>query len=103
MHKALTRRALLRGGIIAGAMFPLAGLVARTAAAAARLPELDPADPAANAMGYVLKTQKPGETCANCAQYVGKARAVTGTCELFPDKRVVAAGWCSAWVKKVAP
>ena len=102
MNGTLTRRAMIRSGMMAGAVLPLAGMVVGRATAAATVPDLSPADPAANAMGYVLKTAKPGETCANCAQFAGKTGAATGRCELFPDNRVAAAGWCSSYVKKKA-
>lgn len=99
MRNGLTRRALIKAGILAGTFLPVADMVPGRAQAA-ELPNLNPADPTANAMGYVVKTPKPGQTCADCAQYSGKAHAATGTCELFPGKRVAATGWCSAYLKK---
>ncbi len=97
--KALTRREIIRTGILAGALLPVAGLVAGRAVAA-DLPDLDVADPTAKALGYVLKSVKAGQDCTGCAQFVGKTGDATGGCKIFPGKRVAGAGWCSAYVKK---
>ena len=43
---------------------------------------------------------KPGQHCANCMQYTGKAGAAAGPCNIFPGKDVAAAGWCKVWVLK---
>ena len=43
---------------------------------------------------------QPGQTCANCALYVGEPGQAHGGCSLFYGKDVVAKGWCSAWEKK---
>lgn len=71
---------------------------------------LDPADPAAVALGYVAVASKAdtakyknyvaGSLCSNCALYGGKAGDAAGPCPLFPGKQVSAAGWSSAYVKK---
>ena len=78
--------------------------------AGAALPMLDPADPAAVALGYVAvaskvdsakyKTYIAGSACSNCALFGGKAGDAAGPCPLFPGKQVSAAGWSTAYVKK---
>ncbi len=99
--KTLTRRTMLKAGLAAGALLPVAGMVAGRAAAA-DLPDLDVADPTAKALHYVPKSATAGQDCAGCAQFVGKAGDATGGCKIFPGKRVAGAGWCSAYVKKPA-
>ena len=78
--------------------------------AASRLPLLDPADPVAGSLGYVsvasqadktkFKNYVPGQACSNCSLYGAKAGESQGPCPLFAGKHVLAAGWCSAYVKK---
>ena len=99
MDRTLTRRAIIRTGIMAAALLPVAGLIAGKTPAA-DLPELDTADPTAKALGYVTKSIKPGLICSGCAQFVGNAGDATGGCKIFPGKRVAGGGWCTAYVKK---
>lgn len=40
------------------------------------------------------------QNCANCALWVGDAKAPQGKCALFAGKAVAAKAWCSAWAKK---
>jgi hypothetical protein len=68
---------------------------------------VDPADPAAVALGYVSDAASSkntkrvaGAACANCALFAGKAGDSAGGCPLFAGKRVAAAGWCTAYAKK---
>jgi High potential iron-sulfur protein len=103
----LSRRQLLRGALAGIAAAPAAALVARNAAAAEPLAE---SDPTAKSLGYVADAKKvdpkanpnykPGQVCANCMQYTGKAGAAQGPCNIFPGKDVKAAGWCKVWVLK---
>ena len=77
---------------------------------ASNLPLLDESAPAAVALGYVAvasnanaskyPTFAAGQACSNCALYAGKATDVQAPCPLFAGNQVLAAGWCSAWVKK---
>jgi hypothetical protein len=84
MNRGITRRALVKGGLIAGALVPVAGLfISRTAHA--DLPALDPNDPAARGRDYITKSAK------------------SDACALFAGKSVAFAGWCSGWVKIGAP
>lgn len=76
--------------------------------ALALAPKLNPADPAAVAVGYVEKANtvdtkrfpafKPGQNCANCSLIMLQYSPYR-PCKIFPGKLVSANGWCSAWVK----
>ena len=100
MNRVITRRALVKGSLIAGALLPVAGLFSGTARAG--LPALDPNDPAARGRDYVTTSAKPDATCSNCSLYKSQGDS-TGACVLFAGKSVAAAGWCSGWVKMGAP
>ena len=109
MQRKISRRAIVKGGLIAGAFIPAIGLMANTADAAG-LPALDPKDPTAVGLGFVTDatkvdaaanaTYKPAQKCSNCAQYQGKAGDATAGCNIFPGKSVPAGGWCKAWAQK---
>ena len=109
MQNKISRRALVKGGLIAGACIPAIGLLSNSAAAAA-LPALDPKDPTAVSLGFVTDgakvdvaknaTFKPTQKCSNCAQYQGKATDPTAGCNLFAGKSVPAGGWCKVWAQK---
>lgn len=111
MQSKISRRAIVKGGLIAGAFIPALGLMANTSAAAA-LPALDPKDPTAQALGFVTDatkvdaaanaTYKPAQRCSNCAQYQGKAGDATAGCNIFAGKSVPAGGWCKVWAQKPA-
>jgi hypothetical protein len=108
--KMISRRAVVKGGLIAGAFLPAMGLVVD--AAAAGLPPLDPKDPTAVALGFITDatkvdaaanaTYKPTQKCSNCAQYQGKAGEATAACNIFVGKSVPAGGWCKVWAAKPA-
>jgi hypothetical protein len=111
MHKKLTRRAIVKGGLIAGALAPAFGLMGNTAGAAA-LPALDPKDATAAALGFVTDatkvsasanpTYKPNQKCSTCAQFQGKATDATAGCNIFAGHSVPAGGWCKVWAQKPA-
>ena len=112
MQKTMTRRALIQGGLMAGALVPALGLI-RTSAAAAPAAPLDVNDPTAKALGFVNDTTKVDDKanpthkveqkCATCAQFLGKAGDARGGCNIFVGKSVPAGGWCKTWAKKVTP
>ena len=93
-------------------ILPLAGTLAlcANAAVAADAPKVDPKDPQAAALGYVVDATKAdkakfpkvaaGQTCGNCQLYQGKAGDAGGPCAIFAGKQVAAKGWCSAYTKK---
>jgi hypothetical protein len=97
MNRSMTRRVLLKRGIIAGALVPALGLMV-SQLARADLPPLDPNDPAARGRDYIAKSAKSDAYCGNCALYK-KIGESTGSCTLFAGKSVAYAAWCSGWVK----
>jgi hypothetical protein len=109
MQNKISRRALVKGGLIAGALVPAFGLLAESAAAAG-LPALDPNDPTAKALGFTADakkvdasanpTYKPNQKCGTCAQFQGKAGDATGGCNIFAGHSVPQGGWCKVWAQK---
>jgi hypothetical protein len=109
MQRKISRRSIVKSGLIAGALLPVAGLASRNAAAAG-LPPLDPNDPTAKALGFVNDatkvdskthpTFKPSQKCGNCAQFQGKAGDATAACTIFAGKSVPEGGWCQVWAQK---
>jgi hypothetical protein len=107
IDEKFSRRQLLQGALAGLAAVPAATLIARSASAAEPLSE---SDATAKSLAYVgdaskvdaktNPTYKPGQTCANCIQYTGKAGAADGPCNIFPGKLVKAKGWCKVWVLK---
>ncbi len=107
IDEKFSRRRLLQGALAGLAAVPAATLIARSANAAEPLSE---SDATAKSLAYVADaskvvaktnpTYKPGQTCANCIQYTGKAGAADGPCNIFPGKLVKAKGWCKVWVLK---
>src|SRR5450631_257435 len=106
MQSKMTRRTIVKSGLIAGALVPAFGLIAGTAGAAALTP-LDANDPTAKALGFVTDaakvdaaanpTYKPTQKCSTCAQYLGKAGEATAGCNIFAGHSVPAAGWCKVY------
>ena len=109
MHSKMTRRSIVKSGLIAGALVPAFGLIGGTAGAAALTP-LDPGDPTAKALGFVSDatkvdaaanpTYKPAQKCSTCAQYLGKAGDATAGCNIFAGHSVPAGGWCKVYAPK---
>ena len=108
MHHRISRRALVKSGLLAGALVPAIGLIGSDADAA--MTPLDPNDPTAKALGFVTdaskvdaKTEatfKPNQKCSTCAQYQGKAGDATAGCNIFAGHTVPAGGWCKVWAQK---
>ena len=71
---------------------------------------LSESDPTAVGLGYKADATKvnvkkypafvPGQHCANCNLYAGKATDPAAPCSIFAGKLVNGKGWCVAWVKK---
>lgn len=110
MQDILTRRAVLKAGLIAGTVASSLALIGTSASAVgADLPPLDPRDPAAVALGFTNDsasvdaaanpTHRADQICANCEQYLGNQKDTKGGCVLFAGKSVPAAGWCKVWRK----
>ena len=111
MHSKMTRRSIVKNGLIAGALIPAFGLIGSPAGAAA-LPALDPNDPTAKALGFIADaakvdasanpTFKPNQKCGTCAQYLGKAGETVGGCNIFAGHSVPVGGWCKVYAPKPA-
>lgn len=109
MQHKISRRALVKSGLIAGTLVPAIGLIANTTRADALTP-LDPNDPTAKSLKFVTDaskvdassnpTYKAGQKCATCAQYQGKPGSTSGGCNIFAGHSVPANGWCSVWAPK---
>jgi hypothetical protein len=111
MQNKLTRRAMVKGSLLAGALAPAFGLIGN-AARPADLTPLDPSDPTAKALGFVTDaskvnaasnpTYKAGSKCSTCAQYLGKPADASGGCNIFAGHTVPSGGWCQVWAAKPA-
>ena len=109
MQRKISRRSIVKSGLMAGALLPAMTLVSRRVEAAP-LPPLDPNDPTAKALGYVADGSKvdsakyasfkPAQKCGNCTQYQGKPTDASAACTIFAGKSVPQAGWCQVWAQK---
>jgi hypothetical protein len=111
MQHKISRRAMVKRSLLAGALVPALGMLGKAAEAAALTP-LDPNDPQAKALGFVTNaskvsasenpTYKAGQRCGICAQFQGKAGDATGGCNIFVGHLVPSGGWCKVWAQKPA-
>lgn len=109
MTNHISRRTILKTGLVAGALIPALGLITSGAEAADLVP-LEATDPMAKALNYnadtskvddkANPTHKAEQRCDNCMQFKGKAGDAKGGCNIFAGKSVAGAGWCKSWVKK---
>jgi hypothetical protein len=109
MQTTMSRRTLVKRGLIAAALVPAIGLIGNVATATA-LPPVDPDDPTAKGLGFVTDgrqvsisanpTFKATQKCSNCVQFQGKARDATGGCNIFAGHSVPAGGWCRLWAQR---
>ena len=103
-EKNQSRRKFVRKLMLGATLAPLA-MARLSASRAADQPLLSPDDPAARKVRYVEDASKEksadGNKCANCALYEGTYKSTQGPCQIFPDKQVKAAGWCSAWAPQI--
>jgi hypothetical protein len=109
MQTKMSRRAIVKSGLMAGALVPALGLIGASARAAA-LPPLDPNDPTAKGLDFTADaatvnaaaepTYKAGAKCGTCAQFLGKPKDASAACAIFPGHSVPAAGWCKVWQSK---
>lgn len=107
--KSISRRTFARISLTVVGAIPVLSLWSQSSCAAVPV-ALDPNDPTAKALGFVTDgkavntaanpTFKPSQTCATCAQYLGKASDPVGPCNIFAGKTVPATGWCKVWVQK---
>jgi hypothetical protein len=109
MGNTITRRTVVKHGLMAGTAISALGLIGTRPSGAANLPALDPKDPQAVTLGFTNDaaqvdaaanpTYARSQTCANCQQFQGRSGDTRGGCVLFPGKSVPAAGWCKVWRK----
>lgn len=76
----------------------------------ADMEQLDPADPAAEALGYTHDASdvdaseqiryEEGQLCSNCTLFTSDSGEEWGPCSIFPGKLVNANGWCSTYTPK---
>jgi hypothetical protein len=95
-----TRRGFLQKWLLGATLSPMA-LTRLTVSVAADQPLLSPDDPAAAKLKYTEDAAKDknskGNKCATCSLYEGPYNSTQGPCQIFPDKQVKAAGWCTSW------
>lgn len=102
------RRDVLKGALIGVAAVPVTALLGRAEAAAG---PVDPNEPQAKSLGYVVDAAKvdakanpnfkPGQNCANCLQVPkGKETGDMVPCNIFAGRPVAAKGWCKVYVKR---
>ena len=99
-----TRRRFVQKLVLGATLTPLA-LTRFAAGKAADQPLLSPDDPAATKVKYTEDASKEKNAkdhkCATCGLYEGTYGSTQGPCQIFPDKRVLAAGWCTAWAPQL--
>ena len=88
----------------------VASSLALSRQAFADAPKVAESDPTAQALGYKEDASKvdkakfakyaPGQNCAGCQLYQGKAADAVAPCPIFGGKQVAGKGWCSAWAKR---
>ena len=109
MKKIISRRAIVKTGLLAGLSVPVIGLTARQARAAGLTP-LEPSDPLAKSLDFTTDatkvnvsanpTFKPTQKCGNCAQFQGKPGDAAAPCTIFAGHTVPQGGWCKVWGQK---
>jgi High potential iron-sulfur protein len=109
MQHEISRRQLMKSGLLAGALAPVVALVG-TGARAAELTPLDPNDPLAKSLHFTTDgskvnasanpTFKAGQRCATCAQFQGKPTDARAGCTIFAGHSVPAGGWCQVWAQR---
>ena len=107
-ERKIPRRDLLKGALIGVAAVPVTAILGRAEAAG---PDVDPNEPQAKNLGYVVDASKvdakanpnfkPGQHCAVCLQVpVGKEKGAMIPCNIFGGRNVAANGWCKVFVKR---
>ena len=107
MSRNIARRDFIKCALVSAAVVPAFGVAA---ARAASLPLLDPTDPVAQSLGFVLDaskvttsanpTFKPGQHCGVCTQYQGKPSEATAGCSIYAGHSVPVGGWCGAFAQR---
>ena len=108
-ERKIPRRDVLKGALIGVAAVPATALLGRAEAAATG--KVDPTEPQAKSLGYVVDASKvdpkanpnfkPGQNCATCLQVpAGKEKGPMIPCNIFAGRNVAANGWCKVFVKR---
>ena len=107
MSHTIVRRDFLKCALASAVVVPALG---GAGARAAGLTPLDPGDPTAQALGFVLDASKvsaagdssfkAGQHCGVCMQYQGKSSDTTAGCSIYPGHSVPSAGWCRAFAQR---
>jgi High potential iron-sulfur protein len=107
MSCTIFRRDFLKYALASAVAIPALGAETATAAG---LPPLDSSDPVAQSLGFVPDaskvaananpTFKPGQHCAVCMQYQGKASDPTAGCSIYAGHSIPSRGWCRAFVQR---
>lgn len=86
---------------VAGA---ITGVLGTSTVAGAAKPRLDPESDRARQLDYThdaASSDNPaheeGARCANCTHFHGGADTQWASCNIFPEHRVNANGWCTSW------
>jgi len=102
----LSRRRFLKLSAVGLAAIPALSLLTQRKAYADELPMLQESDTQAQAMHYTNDATKAGDGrqanafCHTCQLFTPVGDGTTGTCQVFPGKRVNHNGWCVAWTQK---
>jgi len=105
------RQALGALALAAGSLLEVPRRSTAAAPEGAGAARVDPADPAARALGYVENVARvdrarfpafvEGSSCDNCLQLEGKPGNEYRPCKTFGGKLVAVGGWCSAWTPEI--
>ncbi len=97
------RRRFIRLAVAGAIAGPAAALLGPGAVAAGK-PRLEPGSERAQPFDYTHdaeSTDNPareaGARCANCTHFHGDAASEWASCNIFPEHRVNANGWCTSW------
>ena len=108
-EKTYPRRTVLKGALLGVAAVPVSALLGRAEAAAGG--PVDPNEPQAKSLGYVVDATKvdakanpnfkAGQKCATCLQVpAGKEKGALIPCNIFAGRLVAANGWYKVFVAR---
>jgi hypothetical protein len=107
MSCTIVRRDFLKCALASAVVIPTLGVANGRAASP---PLLDPTDPVAQSLAFVLDASKldssgdpqfkPGQHCGVCMQYQGKSSDATAGCGIYAGHAVPSRGWCRAFAQR---
>jgi hypothetical protein len=108
MSCTIFRREFIKYALASAVVIPALGAADANAAG---LPLLDPTDPVAQSLGFVLDASKvaananptftPGQHCGVCMQFQGKPSDASAACGIYEGHSVPSGGWCRAFAQRV--